>query len=127
HTFDWVHPFPLLTGLGLTLGYALLGAGWIVSKSEGELRDWVYARIPLLAIAVFIALALAFTVAVTFDAGAIAQSNLRARGWGLVFPVIGVAALIGVMVSARARRDSMPFLFTTLFFLAAYLTLGVMF
>jgi cytochrome d ubiquinol oxidase subunit II len=127
HTFDWVHPFPLLTGVGLTLGYALLGAGWIVSKSEGDLRDWAYARIPPLAIAVFIALALAFTVAVTFDAGAIAQSNLRARGWGLAFPVIGVAALIGVIVSARVRRDSLPFHFTTLFFVAAYLTLGVMF
>ena len=127
HTFDWVHPFPILTGVGLALGYALLGAGWIVSKSEGELRDWAYARIPRLAIAVFVALALAFTVAITFDAGAIAQSNLRSRGWGLAFPVIGIAALIGVIVSARARRDNMPFLFTTLFFVAAYLTLGVMF
>ena len=60
HTFDWVHPFPLLTGVGLTLGYALLGAGWIVSKSEGELRDSAYARIPRLVMAVFVALALAF-------------------------------------------------------------------
>ena len=127
HTFDWVHPFPLLTGVGLALGYALLGAGWIVSKSEGELRDWAYARIPRIAIAVFVALALAVIAAMTLDTGAIAQSNRRARGWGLAFPVIGVAALIGVIVSARARRDSMPFLFTTLFFAAAYLTLGVMF
>ena len=30
HTFDWIHPFPILTGVGLVLGYALLGAGWIV-------------------------------------------------------------------------------------------------
>ena len=127
HTFDWVHPFPILTGVGLVLGYALLGAGWIVYKSEGELRDWAYARIPWLVVAVFVVLALAFTVAVTFDAGAIAQSNLRARGWGLAFPVISVAALIGVIVNARARRDNLPFHLTTLFFLAAYLTLGVMF
>jgi cytochrome d ubiquinol oxidase subunit II len=127
HTYDWIHPFPILTGIGLVLGYALLGAGWIVFKSEGPLRDWGYARIPGLVIAVFVVLGLAFTTAVTFDAGAIAQSNLRARGWGLVFPVVGIAALFGVIVGARARRDALPFAFTTLFFLASYLTLGVMF
>ena len=27
------------------LGYALLGAGWLVLKSEGELRDWAYRRV----------------------------------------------------------------------------------
>jgi len=127
HTFDWVHPFPILTGVGLVLGYALLGAGWIVDKSEGALRDWAYARIPWLVMAVFVVLGLAFAAAVTLDPGAIAQSNLQARSWGLVFPVLAVAALVGVVVGARARRDRMPFLFTTLFFVASYLTLGVMF
>jgi cytochrome d ubiquinol oxidase subunit II len=76
HTLDWVHPFPILTGVGLVLGYALLGAGWIVDKSEGALRDWAYARIPWLVTAVFVVLGLAFAAAVTLDAGAIAQSNL---------------------------------------------------
>ncbi|MET0164620.1 MAG: cytochrome d ubiquinol oxidase subunit II [Vicinamibacterales bacterium] len=127
HTFDWVHPFPILTGVGLVLGYALLGAGWIVYKSEGALRDWAYARIPLLVVAVFVVLALAFTVALTIDAGAIAQGNWRARGWGLAFPIVGVVALIGVIATARARRDALPFHLTVVFFLAAYLTLGVMF
>ena len=38
--FGWLHPFAVLTGIGLVLGYALLGAGWLVLKSDGELRDW---------------------------------------------------------------------------------------
>ena len=46
--FVWLHPFPVLTGIGLVLGYALLGAGWLVFKTEGALRDWAYARIPWL-------------------------------------------------------------------------------
>ncbi len=127
HALDWVHPFPILTGAGMVLGYALLGAGWLVFKGEGALRDWAYARIPWLAGAVLLVLILAFTVSVTFDAGAIAQSNLRARSWGLIFPIAGVAALLGVVVAARARRDGMPVALTTLLFVAAYLTLGVMF
>jgi cytochrome d ubiquinol oxidase subunit II len=125
-TFGWVHPFSIFTGLGLVLGYALLGACWLVLKSEGTLRDWAYARIPWLAVAVLVVLGLAFTIAVTVDAGAIGQSNLQARSWGLVFPIAGVAALLGVIGSARARRDRLPFALTISFFLAAYLTLGVM-
>src|SRR5450432_715775 len=93
NTYDWVHPFPILTGIGLMLGYALLGAGWIVYKSEDALRDWAYARIPWIALAVFVTMALAFTATITFDAGAIAQNNLQLRGWGLVFPIVGVGAL----------------------------------
>ena len=43
--FGWLHPFTILTGIGLVLGYALLGAGWLVLKSEGELREWAQRRI----------------------------------------------------------------------------------
>jgi cytochrome bd ubiquinol oxidase subunit II len=127
HALDWVRPFPILTGAGMVLGYALLGAGWLAFKGVGALRDWAYARIPQLAAAVFVVLGAAFTVSVTVDAGAVAQSNLHARPWGLVFPIIGIIALLGVLAGARARRDGMPVALTTLFFVAAYLTLGVMF
>jgi cytochrome d ubiquinol oxidase subunit II len=127
NAFDWVHPFPIFTGMGMVLGYALLGAGWLTLKSEGALRDWAYARLPWLAAAVIVVLGLAFTVSVTFDAGAIAQSNLRARSWGLIFPIVGVTALLGVVAGARVRRDGVPVALTTLFFVAAYLMLGVMF
>jgi cytochrome d ubiquinol oxidase subunit II len=125
--FDWVHPFPIFTGIGLVLGYALIGAGWLVYKSEGEIREWAYKRIPRLAIAVLVVMGLAFAAALTLDVGAVAPGTLRSRTWGLVFPVVGIAALIGVIASARARRDGMPFALTTLFFVVAYITLGVMF
>jgi cytochrome bd ubiquinol oxidase subunit II len=33
---EWLRPLPVLTGFGLVLGYALLGAGWLTLKSEGR-------------------------------------------------------------------------------------------
>jgi cytochrome d ubiquinol oxidase subunit II len=33
---------------GLVVGYALLGAGWLVLKTEGALRDWAYRWLPRL-------------------------------------------------------------------------------
>ncbi|EUC11568.1 cytochrome d ubiquinol oxidase subunit II [Paraburkholderia hospita] len=126
-SFDWLHPFAVLTGIGLVFGYALLGAGWIVLKSEGPLRDWAYKRIGWLAAIVFVLLGLAFTVSLTVDVGAVAQSHLRDRAWGLVFPVAAIAALGSAVMSARARRDGLTFALTVLFVLVSYLTLGVMF
>ena len=34
--FDWATPFAVLCGLGLVAGYALLGATWLVMKTEGS-------------------------------------------------------------------------------------------
>src|SRR3954467_1932227 len=40
--WDWLTPFSILTGLSVVVGYALLGATWLVLKTEGELRDKAY-------------------------------------------------------------------------------------
>jgi cytochrome d ubiquinol oxidase subunit II len=124
-TFGWLKPFPVLTGIGLVIGYTLLGAGWLVLKSEGELRDWARARIPWLAGAVL--LLMVVSVALTLNHSAIAQSHWGERRWGVVFPVVGILALLGIVRSARTRYDAVPFAMTALFFLCAFLTLGVMF
>lgn len=39
-SFDFATPFVLLTGVALMFGYALLGAAWIILKTEGPLRVW---------------------------------------------------------------------------------------
>jgi len=35
---DWVAPFPLLAGVGVMIAYTLLGATWLVMKTDGELQ-----------------------------------------------------------------------------------------
>src|SRR5262245_5888746 len=123
--FGWLHPFEILTGYRLMLGYALLGASWLVLKSEAELRDWAYRRIPWLAASVLAVLLLAFTV--TFDDSILARSNVLARPWVLAFPVIALLALVGLLADVGRADDRRPFAMTCLFFLAAFLSLGLMF
>jgi cytochrome bd ubiquinol oxidase subunit II len=36
---DWIAPFPLFTGVGVVLAYALLGSTWLVMKTVGPLHD----------------------------------------------------------------------------------------
>ena len=65
--------------------------------------------------------------AVTFDYSVLARSDLQTRHWGLVFPAIGVLAMAGIAVGVHGRNDRLPFAMTVLFFIAAFLSLGVMF
>jgi cytochrome d ubiquinol oxidase subunit II len=39
-SWDWMHPFVFVTGLGVVAGYALLGATWLVLKTDGDLQTW---------------------------------------------------------------------------------------
>jgi cytochrome bd ubiquinol oxidase subunit II len=39
-SFDFLTPFSVLTGIALVFGYGLLGAGWLVLKTEGDLQAW---------------------------------------------------------------------------------------
>jgi cytochrome d ubiquinol oxidase subunit II len=36
--FDWLTPFTLMCGLGVVAGYALLGATWLMMKTEGPVE-----------------------------------------------------------------------------------------
>ncbi len=60
---DWLTPFNLFCGVGLVVAYALLGASWIVMKSENQLHQNMrrLARSLLLALLVVIAIISAWT------------------------------------------------------------------
>ncbi len=123
--FDWLAALPMVCGIGLMLGYALLGAGWLVLKCEGALREWARRRIPWLAIGVLVVLAAAFQQ--TLEERERIATDLEDRSWGLIFPAIGLLAMAGVFLGVRWRRDAVPFVMTVIFFVAAFLTLAVLF
>src|SRR5436309_1775595 len=56
--FDWATPFALLCALGVVAGYALLGACWLVMKTEGAVADRAraHAKILLIAVLAFMAI-----------------------------------------------------------------------
>jgi cytochrome d ubiquinol oxidase subunit II len=123
--FGWLSPFALLCGVGLTLGYTLLGAAWLIRKSEGEVRDSAYRLIPALAIGLLIFLIAVFAYALA--------ENLKVMGRWLerpylfVFPAIGALAAIWLAVSVQRRDDRRPFTMVALIFVSAFGTLAISF
>src|SRR3546814_7276325 len=54
--WDWLTPFSIATGLALMVGYALLGATWLVMKTTGELAQRARRLAYIAAIATVVAM-----------------------------------------------------------------------
>ena len=123
--FGWLSPFSLLCGVGLSLGYTLLGACWLVRKCEGEVRDAAYHLIPSLSIGILLFLILVFAYALVEDLRS--MSRWLERPYLFVFPAIGIVAAIVLAASVRQRRDELPYHMVVLIFAAAFGTLAISF
>jgi cytochrome bd ubiquinol oxidase subunit II len=123
--FAWLSPFAVLCGIGLCIGYALLGACWLVRKCEGEVRDEAYRLIPYLSIALLIFLAVVFAYAL--GANLPVMRRWLERPYLFIFPVIGALATIVLALSVRHRQDGVPFVMVALIFISALGTLAISF
>jgi len=105
-SLDCFTPFSLFTGIALLAGYGLLGAGWLVLKTEGELQRWARrcGRRALLGVLIAIAVVSVWTPL---------QDALIARRWftwphlGYLLPV-PVATLGAAAWAWRALRPQGP-------------------
>jgi cytochrome d ubiquinol oxidase subunit II len=124
--FDWLHPFVLAVGVGLLFGYALLGATWIVMKTEGALRDWARhkARIALFGVLGFIVLVSIWT---PFMHEHIAQRwfSWPNIAWLSPVPIVTAALAFWLWRAIERRHDVAPFVAAMGLFAMCYLGLGV--
>ncbi|MET1028516.1 MAG: cytochrome d ubiquinol oxidase subunit II [Dongiaceae bacterium] len=123
--FGWLSPFALLCGLGLCLGYCLLGAGWLTHKTAEDVQALAFRLLPGLMIAVLAFLVVVFIMALALD--------LRVMHRWLeepvlaLFPAIGVMACTLLQIAIKRRRPLIPFLCGMAIFAAAFATLAVSF
>ncbi|MEO6299362.1 MAG: cytochrome d ubiquinol oxidase subunit II [Paracoccaceae bacterium] len=126
--WDWLTSFSMLTAVALLAGYALLGATWLIMKTEGGIHDR--------AVSLAIPLGGAFVVLI----GAVSAATLiqhpqymaRWFGWptmlytaAVPFLMAGVAWLF--YSGLRDHNDSRPFLATIAAFVLSYIGLGISF
>jgi cytochrome d ubiquinol oxidase subunit II len=123
--FGWFSPFAVLCGLALCLGYALLGACWLVKKCEAEIRDAAYRLIPYLAVGLLTFLVVVFVYALAENLQV--MHRWLERPYLFIFPAIGMIAALVAASSVRRRRDGLPFYMVALIFVAAFGTLAISF
>ncbi|MGB8712573.1 MAG: cytochrome d ubiquinol oxidase subunit II [Onishia taeanensis] len=119
---DWLTPFTVLTGLGMVAGYSLLGATWLILKSEGHVQEWAYRITPKLLVAVLVVFAIISAWTPFVD------GSVRERWFGQVsliwlLPVLAMACAYGIYRWVNHRREGMPFVATLGMFIFTYLGL----
>ena len=111
--WDWLTPFTLITGVSVAVAYALLGATWLVMKTEGRLQQQARGMARWLGAATLAAVA-AVSLATPFLSAAYFDKWLQWPGLIAVAPVPLFVALASVMFvrSLKAGHEVAPFMLT---------------
>lgn len=124
--FDWLTAFSLMTGLAVVAGYVLLGATWLIMKTEGETQAWARrtAKYILLFVALFMGLV---SLWVPF-----LDNSIHARWfspdvfwWLLPIPVVTAICFARLAYGLFKDHEYAPFLCSLGLFFLGYVGLGV--
>ena len=124
--FDWATPFTLLCALGLTAGYGLIGATWLIMKTDGPVAERARKHAYLLLLAV-----LAFMGAVSLYTP-LAMERIAARWfstpniyWLWPVPIVTVLLAWATWRWIEEGHETRPFLAVIGLFLLGYLGLVI--
>jgi cytochrome bd ubiquinol oxidase subunit II len=124
--FDWATPFALTCGLALIAGYALLGATWLIMKTEGPVAERArgQAKICLLLVLGFMGVVSLWT---PLSIPRISERWFSLPNFYFLWPVPTITGLIayGLWRSIEQRRDVLPFVASIALFLLGYLGLVI--
>jgi cytochrome bd ubiquinol oxidase subunit II len=125
-SFDCFTPFSVVIGLALMAGYSLLGAGWLVIKTEGKLQDWART----FASRCLVGTVLAIVVVSIWSP--LADPHIAARWftWPNIFylapvPIITAALIWYEWRSLHDRSEYAPFIAALGLFLMSYLGIAI--
>jgi len=126
--WDWLSPFSMLTGFAVVVGYGLLGATWLILKTEGELQQQAYGF-------AWIAGPLTFALIGLVSLWTPFLNDVFMQRW-FSFPQILYASPVPLLVALTAfvlykglsmRREISPFLASLALFILCFAGLGISF
>ena len=124
--FDWATPFGLICALGIATGYALLGATWLIMKTEGPVavRARRQALYLLLAVLGFMAIVSLWTPLMS---SSIAERWFTLPNIFFLWPVPVVTALVAYLgwMGLQRGHDALPFISAIGLFLLGYMGLVI--
>jgi cytochrome d ubiquinol oxidase subunit II len=127
--FDWFSPFSMLTGVAVVFGYALLGSGWLILKTEGRLQQIARGLMRPLVLVVVAFMGLVSAWLPFLDSRIMARWFEDGNFWWLSpVPLLALANAVALWRAAMQEgRDAKPFMFALSFFVLGFagLVLGI--
>ena len=125
-TFSFFSGFALASGLGVLAGYALLGAAWLIFRTEATTQDFARRQAPwtLAVTLLFIGVVSLWT---PFSNPFIAERWFSFPNFLFLWPVplVTAALAFGIWRTVFGSRDWLPFLLSIGLFMVAYLGLAI--
>lgn len=124
---DWANGFSILTGIALVFGYALLGATWLIMKTEDETQSWArgVGRYVFSFVALFMMLV---GITMPFIDERITNLWFSLPNFYYLFPIPSITGLSFILLWRDLKdktREVRPFLTTLFLFLLGYIGLGI--
>jgi cytochrome bd ubiquinol oxidase subunit II len=125
-SFDWLTLFSALTAISLMFGYALLGATWLIMKTEGVLQDWARTQARWLMGGVLVCIGIVSLWTPFLEP----KIWVRWFSWPNIallspVPIITIWLALWVWRSIDRRAEFLPFLGTLALFTMGYLGLAI--
>jgi NADH:ubiquinone reductase (H+-translocating) len=125
-SLGFLSPFSLLTAVALVFGYALLGAGWLILKTEGETQASAkrQGRIALIGVVIAIGLVSVWT---PFMSEAVAARWFTWPNIALLAPVPIATAILAILIwqALNSDAEATPFLGAIGLFALSYAGIAV--
>jgi cytochrome bd ubiquinol oxidase subunit II len=122
--FDWATPFAVLCGLGLVAGYGLLGATWLVMKTEGSVAERARIQAKLLLLAVLACMAVvSLWTPLAFERIAVRWFSLPNIMFFWWVPAATALVAFAAWRWLETGREALPFLASIALFLLGFLGL----
>ena len=119
--FDWATPFAVLCGLGLVAGYGLLGATWLVMKTEGSVAERARIQAKLLLLAVLACMAVvSLWTPLAFERIAVRWFSLPNIMFFWWVPAATALVSFAAWRWLETGRETLPFLASVALFLLGY-------
>lgn len=119
---DWCTPFSVMAGFGVVVGYALLGATWLIAKTHAELQERMFAlaKVVLWMMTFFIALVSIWTPLI--------NPHVRELWFSLPklfylspLPILTGVAILAAGYALKKKQEFIPFYLSISLFIFAYI------
>ncbi|MDP3340978.1 cytochrome d ubiquinol oxidase subunit II [Frigidibacter sp.] len=126
--WDWLTPFSIATGVALLAGYALLGACWLVLKTEGTLHAYARKLAMRAALATLAGMGLVSLWTPFLNPGYLERwFGWPTIGFSLVVPLLVAGAAYGLWRGLTRGPDWLPFLSALSLFVLGFAGVGISF
>jgi cytochrome d ubiquinol oxidase subunit II len=125
-SFAFFTPFSITTGIALLFGYGLLGSGWLILKTEGDVQRAARAHGQVCLIGVLIAVAIV-SIWTPVQSPAVAS---RWFAWPNILllspvPIATAAVAFGTWRALAGRAEVLPFVGAIGLFVLSYIGIGI--